>query len=105
MLPWRGLKSSSRVVMAGRASADQRDGARRFEIVGVSNESASGPDWLNVENPQSNQPHVPRRRRRFYLAIRGRSLSPTEGFLPDARELSIERERARSCSLRASPLR
>ena len=42
-----------------------------FEIVRVSGESASRSDWLNVLKLQSNQPHAPCRRRRFYLAFRG----------------------------------
>jgi hypothetical protein len=67
----RGLKSSSCIVMAGSVFADSRDGARGFEIVRVSGESASRSDWLNVLKLQSNQPHAPCRRRRFYLAFPG----------------------------------
>jgi hypothetical protein len=58
--------------MSWSVFADPQDGARDIEIVGVSNESASGPGWLDVENLQSNQTHAPGRRRRFYLAFPGR---------------------------------
>jgi hypothetical protein len=57
------------VVMAANVFADPWDGARDVEIVGVSGESASSSDRLDVENLQSNQPHAPGRRRRFYLAV------------------------------------
>jgi hypothetical protein len=63
------------VVMAANVFADPWDGARDVEIVGVSGESASSSDRLDVENLQSNQPHARGRRRRFYLAVRGRRVS------------------------------
>src|SRR5271155_137495 len=67
MRPGRGLKSSSRVVMPGSAFADPRDGARGIETLYVSGRSASRPDGPDAEKLQSNQPHAPSRRRRFYL--------------------------------------
>src|SRR5271154_2697554 len=75
MRPGRGLKSSSRVVIAESAPADHRDGAWRIEIVGVSGESASPPGGPDAENVPSDQPHAPCRRRRFYLAVHGRRVS------------------------------
>src|ERR1700733_14719771 len=69
MRPGRGLKSSSRVVIAESALADHRDGAWRVENLGVSGESASRSNMPDVENLQSNQSHAPGRRRRFYLAV------------------------------------
>ena len=35
----------------------------------------AGPDGSDAENLQSNQPHAPGRRRRFYLAVHGRRVS------------------------------
>jgi hypothetical protein len=63
------------VVIAESALADYRDGAWRIEIVGVLMESASGLDGSDAENLQSNQPHALGRRRRFYLAVRGRRVT------------------------------
>src|SRR5208337_1381837 len=76
MRPGRGLKSSSRMVMAESAFSDPEDGARRIEIVDVSGESASGSGGLDAENRQSDQPYAPGRRRRFYLAVHGRPSPP-----------------------------
>ncbi len=103
MRPGRGLKSSSRVVIAESALADHRDGAWRIENLGVSRVSASRSSMPDAENLQSNQSHAPGRRRRFYLAVHGRRL-PT-GIIqpPNERQSLPERDGMRFCSLGTIP--
>src|SRR5271154_1068690 len=99
MRPGRGLKSSSRVVIAESALADHKDGAWRIENLGVSGESASRSSMPDAENLQSNQRHAPDRRRRFYLAVHGRRL-PTGLIQPPNKRQSLpERDGMRFCSL------
>src|SRR5580658_5072935 len=103
MRPGCGLKSSSCIVMAGSTSVDHRDGAPGFEIVGDLMKSASGPGGLDAENLQSNQPHAPSRRRRFYLAVHGRRLPTGLIQLPNERQSLPERDGMRFCSLGTIP--
>src|SRR5579863_3447044 len=70
MRPGRTRRSSSRVVMASRASENGGDGARIVEIVDIYGKSASRRGSPICRKIQPNQPLAPDRRRRFYLAVR-----------------------------------
>ena len=103
MRPGRGLKSSSRVVMAGSGRAEPTDGARKLEIVGNCCESASRPRGPDDQNLQSDQPYAPGRRRRFYLAVHGRRAPTGSGQPSNERQASPEREETRFRSLSTLP--
>ena len=69
-------RPDAQVVVARRHGAAPRrqfrgDGARSLEILGLFAESASRGCWWRWRIPQSSQPHTPRRRPAFSLAVRG----------------------------------
>jgi hypothetical protein len=81
MRPGRTCRSSSRVVMAARASQNGGDGARIVEIVDLYGNSASRRGSPMCRKIQPNQPLAPNRRRRFYLAVRWScSCAPTPRY-------------------------
>ena len=57
----------------------------------------------DAENLQSNQPHAPDRRRRFYLAVHGRRLRTGLIQSPNERQSLPERDGMRFCSLGTIP--
>src|SRR5277367_3948119 len=103
MRPGCGLKSSSRVVIAGSGSAGPTAGAWGIEIVDAPGKSAGRPGGPDAENLQSNQPHAPGRRRRFYLAVDGRRLPTGLVQPPNERQTLPERDGMRFCSLGTIP--
>lgn len=65
------IEAEASAVVRRRANvcANGGDGARSIEIVGVRGGSASRPKLAWAKIVKLKQPHPPRRRRRFYLAV------------------------------------
>ena len=109
-LPWRmrpglAVKSSSALVMARAVLAEPEDGARSFDLLGILTENASTVAWPAGENPQSNQQHAPRRRRRFYLAVRWSVCRSPSRRRSNRRHSPLEHERTSRPSSPRAPTR
>src|SRR5579872_2508225 len=76
MRPGRMRNSSSWLFFIGGTEVKNGDGGGSVEFADLSGKSASRPVLSDVQKTQSNQPHAPCRRRRFYLAIRGSCFPP-----------------------------